>query len=510
LVPVGIYLALNGGTSSVNGWGAAMSTDTAFALGVLALLGRDLPERVRTFLLSMSVVDDLIGICVIAFAYSGHIRVVPLIVGLGLLAVVTVLRYADVRNGQLYFLLGVAAWVAVLKSGIDPVSVGLVMGLLTYAGPAARVDLEQASELFRSFREQPTGELARSAREGLKLAISPNERLQQIYHRWTSYIIVPLFALANAGITFSVSLLAHAYTSRITLGILIAYVVGKPLGTVGAEKLLLWISRRRIRPLIGPAGALGSGTVAGIGFTVSLLIASVAFHGEALQEAKIGVLSAAIGSSFVTWAVFRVTALLPTPLRKRALYGTARLIIDLAVPVDPRHDRIRGPADAPVTLLEYGDFECPYCGMAESAVRELLADMAEVRYVWRHLPLTDVHPHAQLAAEAAEAAAAQDAFWQMSELLLSHQGALDFRDLIGYAQTLNLDTERFADALRTQAGAVRIARDVESADSSNVSGTPTFFINGSRHYGAYDIKTLSQAIKTALAQIMLSKKRDGR
>lgn len=406
LVPVGIYLALNSGMSSARGWGAAMSTDTAFALGVIALVGRGLPDRVRTYVLSVSVVDDLVGICVIAFAYNSRIQLVALIVGLALLAVVAVLRHTGARYGRLYFLLGLASWIAVYESGIDPVSVGLVIGLLSYARPAARVDLEQASELFRSFREQPTAELARSARDGLKLAISPNERLEQIYHRWSAYVIVPLFALANAGITLSTGLLASAWTSRITLGIMIAYVVGKPLGMVGAAQSLVWLGRGRIRPLVGPAGMIGSGAVGGIGFTLSLLIASVAFHGVALDQAKIGVLSAAICSSAVAWAVFRVTALLPKPLRKRALFGTARLITDLAVPVDARHDRIRGPADAPVTLLEYGDFECPYCGMAESAVRELLADLAEVRYVWRHLPLTDVHPLAQTAAEAAEAAAA--------------------------------------------------------------------------------------------------------
>ena len=116
---------------------------------------------------------------------------------------VAVVRAAGVRFGPVYFLLGVAAWVAFFKSGVDPVVVGLVMGLLTYARPAPRADLERASDLFRLFREQPTPELAREAGGGVRLAISPNERLQQLYHPWSSYLIVPLFALANAGVVIS-------------------------------------------------------------------------------------------------------------------------------------------------------------------------------------------------------------------------------------------------------------------------------------------------------------------
>jgi protein-disulfide isomerase len=174
---------------------------------------------------------------------------------------------------------------------------------------------------------------------------------------------------------------------------------------------------------------------------------------------------------------------------------------ELVPPVGER-DHVSGPADAPVTLVEYGDFECPYCGQAEPVVRELLRDFGDVRYVWRHLPLNDVHPRAQLAAEAAEAAAGQGAFWEMHDLLLGNQGALRLPDLIGYAEQLGLDIERFTNALRAHAGAARVAEDVDSADLSGVSGTPTFFINGRRHYGAYDIATLSAAVRVAGAQAL--------
>jgi protein-disulfide isomerase len=170
------------------------------------------------------------------------------------------------------------------------------------------------------------------------------------------------------------------------------------------------------------------------------------------------------------------------------------------VEVDAERDHIRGPFGAPVTIVEYGDFECPYCGQAEPVVRELLREFGDVRYVWRHLPLNDVHPHGQLAAEAAEATVTQDAFWPMHDLLLDHQDALRPADLIRYAEQLGLDIERFSSQLREHADANRIAEDVNSADLSEVSGTPTFFINGLRHYGAYDTATLSAAVRAAKAR----------
>jgi protein-disulfide isomerase len=174
--------------------------------------------------------------------------------------------------------------------------------------------------------------------------------------------------------------------------------------------------------------------------------------------------------------------------------------------VDEERDHLRGPLDAPVTIVEYGDFECPFCGQAEPVMRELLRDFGDVRYVWRHLPLNDVHSHAQLAAEASEAAAAQDAFWELHDLLLEHQDALSVDDLIGYGRRLGLDVDRFVADLREREGAARVASDVDSADLSNVSGTPTFFINGRRHYGAYDIATLSTAVRAAGARAVLARR----
>ena len=504
LVPVAIFLALNAGRGSAHGWGVAMSTDTAFALGMLAVVGPRFPIRLRAFLLTVSVVDDVVALIVIATVYAGGLHALALLIAVALLAAVLLAVWLGIRRGVVYAPLGVAAWLALSKSGINPIVVGLAMGLLTFAAPAARGDLERASDLFRLFREQPTPELARSARLGLTSALSLNERLQQLFHPWTSYVIVPLFALANAGIHIDGRFLSDAFTAPIALGILIGYLAGKPIGIVTASWLATRLSGGRVRPPVGWAALAGGGSIAGIGFTVSLLIAGLAFHGEKLAEAKLGVLSAALSASLLTWLVFRATALLPRRLRIRALLGTVETIIDLAVPVDPERDHFRGPEGAPVTLVEYGDFECPYCGQAEPVLRELLRDFGDVRYVWRHLPLSDVHPHAELAAEAAEAAAAQDAFWEMHDRLLEDQDALTPPDLIGYASELGLDADRFTEDLEKHAGAARVAEDVDGADLGNVSGTPTFFINGRRHYGAYDIDSLTEAVRAARARATIA------
>ncbi len=504
LVPVAIYLAMNAGRSSAHGWGVAMSTDTAFALGLLALVGRRLPDRVRAFLLTVVVVDDVVALVIIATVYSENVALQPLVVALAIFGVLLLIRAARVRSGFVYALFGVAAWVALFDSGVDPVVVGLAMGLLTFAYPPARDDLERATGLFRNFREQPTPELARTASIGLAAAVSPNERLQQLYHPWTSYLIVPLFALANAGIAISGGFLSRAYTSPLTLGIIVGYVAGKPIGIVGGTWIVTRLSRGRLRPTVGWGAIGGSGAIAGIGFTVAILISTLAFSGAQLQEAKLGILSAALLAAVVAWAVFGGTALLPPARRSVALLGTGESIIDLVSDVDPDRDHIRGPTESLVTVVEYGDFECPYCGQAEPVVRELLAGFGDVRYVWRHLPLTDVHPRAALAAEATEAAASQGAFWSMHDLLFEHQDELRPLDLVRYATDLGLDVDRFHEDLRTHEHASRVAEDVDSAGLSGVSGTPTFFINGRRHYGAYDIDALTTAVKTAKARAKIA------
>ena len=221
-------------------------------------------------------------------------------------------------------------------------------------------------------------------------------------------------------------LISDAVTSPITLGILFGYVVGKPVGIVTA----IWLTSRPwvtgLRPAVSFPVLLGGGAAAGIGFTVSLLIASIAFDGQQLEEAKLGVLAAAIASTLLSWLVFRAIRRIPTEMRARQLLGRRTSCSTSPTTSTPSATTSAAPTRAPVTLVEYGDYECPYCGQAEVVIRELLDEFGdELRYVWRHLPLNDVHTHAQLAAEAAEAAGAQGQFWGMHDKLLATQDELD-------------------------------------------------------------------------------------
>ena len=498
LVPTLIYLAWNAGTPGAHGWGAAISTDTALALSVVGLIAPRSATRIRVFLLSFAVVDDLISLAVIAAVYTTSVSVLALVVAVILFVAFLALRWLPVRRAPLAVMLGLGVWLAMFKSGVDPVISGLAIGLATSAYPPSREHLSEVLELTRSFREQPTPELARAAQRRLASSLSANDRVQYELHPWTSYVIVPLFALANAGIHFSSALFSAAVASPVTWGILSGYVIGKPVGVM----LGSWIATRpALRGPRSPVSApvlLAGGATVGVGFTVSLLIASLAFSGRQLAEAKLGTLVTLLVAPALGWLVIKGIAHLPADLRARQIARTAEDILDLSAEVDPDRDHIRGDEHAPVTLVEYGDFECTFCGQAEQSIRELLAsDGADVRYVWRHLPLNDVHPNAQLAAEAAEAAGAQGSFWAMHDTLLAHQGALSVQDLADYGEQLGLDVGRLLEDIRRRSHVARVEEDVASADESGVSGTPTFFINGRRHYGVYDLATLTDAVRAA-------------
>jgi Na+/H+ antiporter NhaA len=504
IVPAAIFLAWNAGGAGARGWGAAISTDTAFALSAVGLLAPRSATRMRVFLLSLAVVDDLAGLLVLSIAYTHHVDVLALVAAIVQYGLLISLRWLPVPRRAFSIALGIGIWFAMFESGIDPVISGLAIGLATSAYLPSRSDLAEVVELTRTFREQPTAELARAAQRGLGSSISANERLQYELHPWTSYLIVPLFAFANAGVHLSGHLLSAAYSSPVTLGILTGYLLGKPIGVVAGSWLA---SRPRLhgsRAPVSPPVLLAGGTFAGIGFTVSLLVSSLAFRGQLLEEAKIGTLSTLVLGPALAWTTVRLIRRLPQELRARQIAATADDILDLAADVDPERDHTRGSHDAPVTIVEYGDFECSYCGQAEAVIRELLmAGSEDVRYVWRHLPLNDVHPNAQLASEAAEAAAAQGSFWEMYDLLMAHQGKLRLDDLEGYATEIGLDVDRFLEEMRRREYMGRVREDVVSADESGVTGTPTFFINGRRHHGVYDVETLTTEVRSAKRRAQL-------
>ena len=234
----------------------------------------------------------------------------------------------------------------------------------------------------------------------------------------------------------------------------------------------------------------GGAALSGVGFTVSLLITGLAFDDAALRDqATVGVLVGAVLATLLGWLVFRAAAL-------RRGEGDADLPRFLDRDVEVGTDHVRGRADAPLTLVEYGDFECPFCARATGVTRDLQQRFgAELEYVFRHLPLTDVHPHAELAAWAAVAADRQGRFWEMHDVLFAHQDQLELEDIVGYAAGLDLDVESFLRDLHDDTTADRVRADVASAEASGARGTPTFFVGGRRHVGPYDAQTLADALE---------------
>ncbi|QEU84276.1 Na+/H+ antiporter NhaA [Streptomyces viridosporus] len=494
LVPALLYLAVVPGGEARGGWGVVIGTDTAFMLGALAVVGPRFVTQLRVFLLAVTVLDDIVAVTVIGVVYSGTVRPVPLLAALVLCALLAGLSRLRVWRTAPYVLVALALWCATFASGLHASVAGMIGGLLIPARAPTRELVEKAAGLFRAFRQSPRPDVGRTARMGLQRAVSVNERLQTVLHPWTSYVVVPVFALASAGIDLRGGVLAEALSSAVTWAVVIGLVVGKLLGIALGAFLGIRLGLGRLPQGVGPGQVLGGAALSGIGFTVSLLIAGLAFEDPSLRtRATVGVLLAALLSALLGWVVFHLAAV----LRGETEADLPRF---LDRPVDPATDHVTGPPDAPLTLVEYGDFECPFCARATGVAQELRQRFGDrLRYVFRHLPLLDVHPHSELAARAAVAADAQGRFWQMHDLLFAHQDQLEFEDIVGYAAQLGLDVERFLEDLDSERTAARVRADVASAEASGARGTPTFFLGSRRHTGPYDAQTLARELETSAA-----------
>lgn len=492
VLPALIYLVMAPGGEARNGWGVVIGTDTAFMLGALALVGPRFATQLRIFLLTATVIDDIVAVSVIGLFYSGALNLTPLIVMLLLGVAMPLLTRLGSWRAAPYALIVLGMWLAAMQAGLHASIAGMLGGLLVAAHAPAREAVEGAARRFRAFRQSPDVQVERSARLGLLRAVSVNERLQATLHPWASYVIVPLFALANAGVDLRGGVLADAMTSAVTWAVVVALVAGKFLG-IGLSARVGVRARLGMLPAgVGFGHVFGGAALSGIGFTVSLLIASLAFDDPMLRaEATIGVLLAAVLATVTGWVVFHAAAV----LRGQTDADLPRV---LDRPVDLLADHIRGPADAPLTLVEYGDFECPFCARATGVAQELRERFGDqLRYVFRHLPLVDVHPHAELAARAAVAAQAQGRFWELHDMLFNHQDQLEFEDIVGYAAHLGLDVETFLRDLDDEDTAARVRADVASAEASGARETPTFFIGNARHTGPHDTETLSRALESS-------------
>jgi NhaA family Na+:H+ antiporter len=279
IVPALLYLAINAGGPGGRGWAIPMATDIAFAVAVLAIAGSRAPSNLKLFLLTLAIVDDIGAIVVIALFYSGQISATWLLGAAGAICVILILQRLNVRYVVAYILPAVALWVCVLESGVHATIAGVLLGLLTPARPFG-------------------------GREII-------EELEAGLHPWSTFVAVPLFALANAGVYLRGDGIGQAFSSRIAWGIVIGLVIGKPLGIVTTTALARRLKLGRLPDGVRLAHIAAAGAAAGIGFTVSLFVANLSYDGVRLADAKIAILGASIIAGAVGLTLLRVTGSSP-------------------------------------------------------------------------------------------------------------------------------------------------------------------------------------------------------
>lgn len=307
IVPAALYLAIAGGTAP-KGWGVPMATDIALAVGVLALAGSHTPAGLRAFLLGLAVVDDIGAIVVIAVFYSTGVSFGWLAGAIAAVVVTVLLQRFGVHQMVVYVVLGTSVWFALHEAGVHPTLAGVAMGLLAPVTPRVApefVDAEELADIGTTEAALHTAELAKSS-------VSTVEWLEHVLHPWSSYLIVPLFALANAGIVVSTDSLRTAFSSAIFWGIVVGLIVGKPLGVLLAAKVAIRSGRADRPEGTSTRQLLGAGNAAGIGFTVALFIAELAFVNDDgslnephVADAKMAILLASVVSGVVAWLVLR-------------------------------------------------------------------------------------------------------------------------------------------------------------------------------------------------------------
>jgi Na+/H+ antiporter NhaA len=490
-LPAVIFLLFNPSGEAARAWGVVISTDTAFLVGALAIIAPAYPARLRTFLLTLAVVDDVGALVAIAVFYSEQIRIVPLLVAVILLAGLLTVRYLPpAGRGPAYSVLAVGLWLALFGGGVHPTLAGVAVALVIPVFTPERQRVEAAVEVIRAFRQSPNSQYARAASRSLRESISINERLLTAFGPYVSFGVLPVFALANAGVRLDSSTVVEAARSPLTWGVVVGLVVGKLIGITGATWVMQRTGLGRLAPGLTLRRVAGGAALSGIGFTIALFIVDLAIGDPRSQDlARVGVLAASVVAFGLGWAIFRLTDWLSPPVPVGL-----KLIRD----VDPERDHVRGRADAPLTLVEYGDFECPFCSRATGSIDEVRAYFGDqLRYVWRHLPLERVHPRARDAARASEAAALQGKFFEMGTRMFEFQDHLEWQHIYRYADQVGCDIAQFDEDLHSPKVMHRVEDDAQDAEVMDLNGTPTFFVNGIRHKGPWDSASLIRALEAS-------------
>ncbi|WP_315582984.1 Na+/H+ antiporter NhaA [Actinomyces viscosus] len=493
IVPALLFFWFNAGGEGASAWGIVISTDTAFVMGILAVFGSRLPTQLRAFLVTLAVVDDVGALLVIATAYTETIHLGPLAVAGVVAFLLFLLQQSRPHRMAVYVISGVVLWLAVFASGVHATIAGVILGLLLPVFPPERSAVQQAEELTRVFRRTPVTATGSAAMDGIMRSVSINERLQLMLAPFVNLVVVPIFALSNAGVIITPQTLRQAFTSPLTWGIIVGLVVGKVVGIFDATVLATKLRIGELAPGVGYRHVGAGSILTGIGFTISLFIVDLALEDPVLQsEARIGVLAASLLSAGLGMLAMSATA------RYDAQHAPAHKRLNR--PVDPERDHIDGPVNAPLTLVEYGRLGSLDDAAIDDVVQELRDYFGpELRFVYRHNPMDD--PAAEQAALVIEAVSAQsrDLFSPMRQELgrLCQDEEIDQQMLRRAAIDVGANLPRLEEAMRQQVHAPRVHDDADDAISLGLTTAPTFFINGEIYEGPAETDHLIAALEAA-------------
>lgn len=488
VLPALLFLALTHGESYAHAWGAVISTDTAFALGMLTLVGPRNAPRLKVFLLALAVIDDIGALLVIAFVYTEEIHFLPLLVAAAALIGVYVMQRLGVWRAAPYAVLGVITWFAVFEAGVHATLAGVLVALLMPVYPTRRRDLALTAVAFRLFRQAPAPHVAASLQAAVTHAIPLNQRLSTALPPFVNYFVVPAFALANAGVAISADSLSDAFTSKLTAGIVIALVFGKLIGITALSTLVQRLMPASRLPGVDGPRITGVAGLSGMGFTISLLVASMALPaGPQQDEARIGIISASLLALVLGWIIFAVGN------RVKPLDPPAGA--HLARPVDPARDHVRGPQDAPVTVVVYGAMSHHFRRNTSSALRDIRARYGDtVRFVFRHRAET---PEEVGAAYALEAAAAQGKFWEMYDAFISSPKPIDRDGVLALFERVGIDAEEAENRIEQAADASHVNDDTLDVDSMDLeTEIPVVYVDGERVEGPLNSVSIMEAVES--------------
>lgn len=489
IVPALIFLAVTHGEDYSSAWGSVISTDTAFALGMLALIGPRNAPRLRIFLLALAVVDDIGALSVIAVFYTDELNVGALLLGLLGLVGIWFLQRAHIWRVLPYAVLGVYTWACFFTAGVHATLAGVLIALLLPVYPPRRSDMAMASTAFHLFRQAPQPDIARNVRSVVAYTVPLNQRLSDVLPPYVNFLVVPLFALANAGVALSSDALGDAFTSKLTWGVVLGLVVGKAVGiTVASFLVLRFIPSARLPGLDLPRIA-GAGVLSGMGFTISLLVVGLAIPDEThADQARVGVLLASAIALLLAWVVFRLgdrARPLPVPA------GTS-----LTRAVSPEGDHVRGPKDAPASIVVYAAMNLTYRHDTADALLDVHRKYGdELQLVLRHHTTSDASLTAALALEAA---GAQGRFWDMHDELTKVRGEIDNDAVRESATTIGLDVEEFEERISRQVDVSRVDDDNLDLEDADVGSEPVVYVNGSRFDGPLNGLALAVQVRKVL------------